>query len=402
MSDLSLLLAKVNAPVVVTTTITSTSPDDYLGVADIVDNDYVCRTALYMEIPNTKIRLWDTIILIPNLMFLLFLIIGFDKARLKLRATNSPIFLTFYCLVFINVVLSITRCIISVLVNSSSSSLLVRSYADIGLWIVVQLFSMITELSVIIFGLAFGHLDSRSSISHVLLVTSLFSLAFSICQAALEILLHDQAFRVSAGHFGSTDGYDLLLFGHGGAVFWFASSIIFSMLYSVIIVLPWTSLREKLALPAKRSFYIYASVLMLLNVCCVIGSGLLLLQIDEGLCIVDLTTGLYSSFFAPLVYYIFLSNFFDVSQPNLQFSYKGQTDDTPDDDNLSLPHHHSFASLKTDSDYIYRTSDMYENTHFNTAGPINPLYVASLQSPDSITGYSLDSQIFDLPSTSKP
>lgn len=34
-------------------------------------------------------------------MFLLFLIIGFDKARLKLRATNSPIFLTFYCLVSI-------------------------------------------------------------------------------------------------------------------------------------------------------------------------------------------------------------------------------------------------------------------------------------------------------------
>lgn len=54
MSDLSLLLAKVNAPVAVTTTITSTSPDDYLGVADSVDNDYVCRTALYMEIPNTK------------------------------------------------------------------------------------------------------------------------------------------------------------------------------------------------------------------------------------------------------------------------------------------------------------------------------------------------------------
>lgn len=46
-----------------------------------------------------RVRIWDVIILIPNFLFLLFLALRFNRARLKLRATSSPIFLTFYGLV---------------------------------------------------------------------------------------------------------------------------------------------------------------------------------------------------------------------------------------------------------------------------------------------------------------
>lgn len=74
--------------------------------------------------------------------------------------------------VFINVAVSIVRCVISVLVNSSSSSLLIRSYADIGLWIVVQFFSMMTELSVIIFGLAFGKCVLATCLCYITIIIS--------------------------------------------------------------------------------------------------------------------------------------------------------------------------------------------------------------------------------------
>lgn len=83
------------------------------------------------------------------------------------------------------------------------------------------------------------------------------------------------------------------------------------------------------------------------------------------------------------------------------FSYKAQVDDTMEDDNVSLPHQQSFSSLKTDSDYIFQNNCVYDSTQFNSSGcggggggiatPINPLYAASLQSPDSITGYSITS-----------
>lgn len=46
-----------------------------------------------------RVRIWDVIILVPNFLFLLFLMLRFNRARLKLRATSSPIFFTFYGLV---------------------------------------------------------------------------------------------------------------------------------------------------------------------------------------------------------------------------------------------------------------------------------------------------------------
>jgi len=46
-----------------------------------------------------SVRVWDVAILIPNLIFMTYLLTKFSRARLKLRAANSPIFFTFYCLV---------------------------------------------------------------------------------------------------------------------------------------------------------------------------------------------------------------------------------------------------------------------------------------------------------------
>lgn len=42
--------------------------------------------------------------------------------------------------------------------------------------------------------------------------------------------------------------------------------------------------------------------------------------------------------------------------------------------------------------YCFQNNSVYDSTQFdNGATPVNPLYAASLQSPDSITGYSIDS-----------
>jgi hypothetical protein len=66
-----------------------------------------------------------------------------------------------------------------------------------------------------------GHLDSRSSIRYVLLATSLISLAFTITQGVLEIVSPDEIFHVYS------KDYDL--FGHGGMLFWFVSSVMFTL-----------------------------------------------------------------------------------------------------------------------------------------------------------------------------
>ncbi|GBP13895.1 Transmembrane protein adipocyte-associated 1 homolog [Eumeta japonica] len=255
--------------------------------------------------------------------------------------------------------------------------------ADKILWVMVRFFLLATEMSVVIFGLAFGHLDSRSSIRYVLLVTSLISLAYTIPQGTLEIMMPDDIFHID------TRDYDL--FGHGGMTFLFSSSLVFAIIYFIILLLPWTSLRDYLALPTKLSFYIYVVVLALNDATQAAGAAMLAWGgVPCGLCIIDVTTWLYFSLYTPLVYHTFLSEFFSVSQPSIMFSYKAQMDEPLDDEQVSLPHQQSFSSLKTDSDYIYQQSNsVYDSTLFEGGG--GRAYSASLQSPDSIAStHSLD------------
>ncbi|XP_063830627.1 transmembrane protein adipocyte-associated 1 homolog isoform X1 [Ostrinia nubilalis] len=353
-----------------------------------VKEDTFCKYVLYYEINNSRVRIWDLIILIPNALFVLFLVVRFNKAQLKLRATSSPIFLTFYTLVWGNVIISLVRCAVSMTVNAAMP---LGGLVDKILWVTVRFFLLATEMSVVIFGLAFGHLDSQSSIRYVLLATSLISLAFTITQGTLEIVMPDDMFHI--------DNRDYNLFGHGGMLFWFTSSLVFALIYFLILLLPWIPLRDYLALPmfipAKLSFYLYVLLLALLDTTQAVGAGLLAWgSMQSGLCIVDVTTWLYFSLYTPLVYHTFLSEFFSVSQPSIMFSYKAQMDEPMDDDQVSLPHQQSFSSLKTDSDYIYQQSNsVYDSTLFEAGGttPMNPVYSASLQSPDSIaSGQSID------------
>ncbi|KAJ1530573.1 hypothetical protein ONE63_005457 [Megalurothrips usitatus] len=358
----------------------SSVPSESIFFEETTNSDPFCKRVLYEEIPGSRVRIWDLSILIPNLAFLVFLGLRFNRAILKLRATSSPIFLAFYGLVIANLIISIIRCCVSMTVNAATVS---GEYADKILWISVRFFLLATEMSVVVFGLAFGHLDSRSSIRHVLFVTSFLSLCFSVSQTVLEMMSPDKHFHVQSK--------DYNLFGHGGMLFWLSSSTVFMFIYLCILILPWTRLRDRLALPTKRSFYTYILLLCLLNAVQSLGSGLLLYEMCAGLCIVDITTYAYFTLLTPLVYYAFLSEFFGVSQPSIMFSYKAQVDDHMEDDNVSLPHQQSFSSLKTDSDYIYQNTSVYNSTQLDANTPINPLYAASLQSPDSITGYSIDS-----------
>ena len=66
-----------------------------------------------------------------------------------------------------------------------------------------------------------GHLDSQSSIRYVLLATSFISLAFTVTQGVLEMVSPDEIFHVNS------KDYDL--FGHGGMLFWFVSSVVFTV-----------------------------------------------------------------------------------------------------------------------------------------------------------------------------
>lgn len=286
-----------------------------------ITKPHKCLQVLYEDIGESRVRFWDILLLVPNVAFFVFLMWKLPSARAKIRLTSSPIFVTFYLLVFVVAAVGITRAIVSMTVSASSAATIV----DKVLWEITRFFLLAIELSVIILGLAFGHLESKSSIKRVLAITAVLALAYSVTQGTLEILYPDS--HLSAEDFN--------IYGHGGRHFWLASSCFFFLVYSLIVILPKTPVRERISLPSKRSFYVYAAILSLLNLVQGLGSALLCAGVIEGLCCVDVTTFLYFSAFAPLIYVTFLKGFFG-SEPKILFSYKSQVDE-PDESDVHLP-----------------------------------------------------------------
>lgn len=56
------------------------------------------KTILVFFFPS-RVRYWDLLLLVPNVLFFAFLLWKLPSARAKIHATSSPIFTTFYILV---------------------------------------------------------------------------------------------------------------------------------------------------------------------------------------------------------------------------------------------------------------------------------------------------------------
>lgn len=327
---------------------------------------HMCLVILYEDIGKSRVRYWDLSLLIPNVLFFAFLLWKLPSARAKIRANSSPIFTTFYILVFVVAAVGIARAIVSMTVSASSAA----TVTDKILWEITRFFLLAIELSVIILGLAFGHLESKSSVKRILAITTVLSLAYSVTQGTLEILYPDA--HLSAEDFN--------IYGHGGRHFWLASSCFFFLVYSLVVILPKTPVKDRIALPSRKSFYVYAAILSLLNLIQGLGSALLCADIIQGLCLVDVTTFLYFSLFSPLMYVAFLKGFFG-SEPKILFSYKSQVDE-PEDADLHLPHAYAVAKKEV------HDAAFYSNTQIDTTAYLDdvasmPYHVGSINSIDS-------------------
>lgn len=63
------------------------------GLLDAAEQD---KTVLFTF---CRVRYWDLLLLVPNVLFFMFLLWKLPSARAKIRVTSSPIFTTFYILV---------------------------------------------------------------------------------------------------------------------------------------------------------------------------------------------------------------------------------------------------------------------------------------------------------------
>ncbi|XP_022081444.1 transmembrane protein adipocyte-associated 1-like [Acanthaster planci] len=323
-----------------------------------------CLYVLYADIGNSHVRIWDLALLIPNTLFLIFLIFKCKIAITKLRQSSSAVFFAFYAMVLTVAIISVARAVVSMMVNASTNS---GDIADTVLWIIVKFFLISIEFSVIIFGLFSSMVDSKAIIKRILLATSSIALAYSVTQGALEIKFPDK-------HYIAPDKYDI--YAHGGMLFWCISSSIFSLAYFIILILPYTKMKDKVQLPVKRSFYCYVAFLALLNLVQAIASGLVYADKTLAICVVDITSFVYFSIFAPLIYLTFLHKFFRQHKQPLLLSYNNP--DEAEDEAHRLPNSYIVPSKE---EPISPGPTLYNSTEFGqspniTFGPLvigNPM-----------------------------
>lgn len=307
-------------------------------------------------------------LLVPNVIFLLFLLLRSKVAVAKLRQTNRPIFFTFYIMAFVATIVSVIRAVVSMIVDATTVP---GDLTDTVLWLAVRYALLAIELCVVIFGIGFSHLDSKSSIKLILFITCLISLCYSVVQGCLEVIYPD-------AHYEDPKEHDI--FTHGGMIFWCVTSSVFCLAYIIVFLLPYTPVKNRIQLPAKRSFYCYVVSLAILNFCQGVGSALVYEDIQPAICLVDITSFLYFTCFAPLIYITFLHNFFRASKNLLLLSYASQPDENDDE-----THHLPYAVSRDDT----FTQSLYDSTEFGQGG-----------TPPAISGqlsFSINAQIEPLP-----
>uniref|UniRef100_A0A8D2GZ09 Integral membrane protein GPR175 n=1 Tax=Urocitellus parryii TaxID=9999 RepID=A0A8D2GZ09_UROPR len=341
-----------------------------------------CLQLLYEDIGSSRVRYWDLLLLIPNVLFFIFLLWKLPFARAKIRVTSSPIFITFYILVFVVALVGIARAVVSMTVSARAAASTTVSTSDPAtvadkiLWEITRFFLLAIELSVVILGLAFGHLESKSSIKRVLAITIVLSLAYSVTQGTLEILYPDS--HLSAEDFN--------IYGHGGRQFWLVSSCFF-------FLVSWAGGQGPGCPVGVGSLGQEAHPAPVLSAGLLPGRGPAQ-DAAEGahlpaLC-VDATTFLYFSFFAPLIYVAFLRGFFG-SEPKILFSYKCQVDETEEPD-VHLPQPYAVARREglEAAGTVGASTASYSSTQFDSAGVAYlddvasmPFHAGSINSTDS-------------------
>ncbi|KRX23612.1 Transmembrane protein adipocyte-associated 1 [Trichinella nelsoni] len=277
----------------------------------------VCKLIFLQQTGEAGVRILDVAIVIPNILFLIFLVYKFPRIRTKLTNTKSPVFFTFFLMVYISTIISVIRAVTAMFASGFNfdGRILVK-----GLWLLWRFFLVSLELVVLLFGLFFGHLDSRTSIKRALIATGLVSGLFSISQAGLE-------FDSSSDHGPFlSDSSRVVIFSHGGVIFLLVSSSVFALLYLSVCLAPLTCLQRILLAPKRKKFYVYCAILCSLYSLHIVGSALLLCDVQSGLCILALPVYLYYAFYLPTMYYSFLRGYGANANEELFFSYSHQKD----------------------------------------------------------------------------
>jgi len=325
---------------------------------NLIRDDEPCKAILHYQVGGSFLRVWDVLILLPNIAFLLFLFFRLPTTRLRLRATSSSLFRSLYSIVFTCSLVSCLRCFIAMIIHMAHPS---HAMANTVIWIIARFVFLTSELSVALLGLTAGSAERAGHGRRVIFTCSVTAFIICTIQAYLEIFQPFYGFQVMHS------GYQI--YGHGGPIFWAVTSAILVLFYSIVLCAPLFPTKHLSLMPNSRLFYCYITVQLLTNLLTGLGATLINMNNHSGMCVTNMTSYAYFTLLAPLTYLCFLHTWFSTAQPGLLFAYKAQLDEEEED--ATFPTSSSIQSFQLGSDPSAMPGINW----------VDPIYNPGLQSP---------------------
>ncbi|CAB3406737.1 unnamed protein product [Caenorhabditis bovis] len=277
----------------------------------------MCRDVFFLRNETIRIRYWDLAILIPNLIFLIFLL---AKCRVMCSRTlirNDPVFRSFFILAYISSIMNIVRSFYSMTISVTNPP---EHTIDQSLWFAIKFVYLTAELCVLSFALLFGHFDNIKNLGIAIFVTLMISVPHTAVQMLLEMRLvptdsiYNAYFDVDA---------DLT------TIFWIFSSMFVSMIYLIYMFVALVFCRKFTKLPSRPSFVVFCVFMISLNILQALGAVLLLLKSFDGFCFVAFSTYAYFFSYSPILYFAFLRKKLNIPPNNSSgmFMYRKHEDE---------------------------------------------------------------------------
>ncbi len=286
--------------------------DDEFFQPRVIHDSETCKWIIQHKIAHLNIRLWDLLFFIPNTIFFSFLLFGYSKVKQRLQgmaATASGLMVMYY-LIIVMMCTSTTRSLINMLLTMEMEN---STSEKVG-WVFAKFVYLAAEISILVVTSCLGWIGKRG-IGNSLMLGSVVSLIVCSIQLYLEINAPYYGYKIIHS------GVDL--YGHGGPVYQYVISGIFSLLYLIAMCLPLLP-GNRHRMSGSTAFYSYCVPQFLLNMIAFLGALLVSANKHGGLCLTDFTSYFYYNFTPILVYICYIKQNTSFKTPNFLFAYTAQ------------------------------------------------------------------------------
>ena len=150
----------------------------------LIEDDASCKAILHVHIGSSNLRVWDILLLVPNIGFLMFLFFRLSSIRMRLRTTNSNVISMMYSMMVALSLTSAFRCFIAIILYLSNP---VHDITDSLIWQCCHMIYLTVELTNGVLAMTGGRRDTLSHCRMVVTMCGLVSLVMCSVQLYMEL-----------------------------------------------------------------------------------------------------------------------------------------------------------------------------------------------------------------------